>query len=270
MHPVFLAAAIVTAAAVLVMDAVGRDFGIEQRTVRRTVVAFLVGLPLSPLVDQYLKSPLTVLARELVWPAQFGPPPLAFFLLVLWIAPLVEEAAKLLPLALPEIGSALKRPGVPIEFGMVSGLGFGVGEAWYLAFSIAGSPSGSRVQQPLAWPAYVLVTYLAERVVVCFAHGVMTSVAVASVAMTSGAMTSEAMASQATAGSARGARAGASGYLRAVALHVLVNIGPLLSQTGIGGPLAPGLAMLLAIAVLWSVFERLRSAELDRLASGRK
>ena len=246
MHPVFLGAAVVTAAAALAMDAARRDRGME----RPGVAAFLIGLPLSPLVDQYVKSPLTALVQRLTWPGQAGPPPLTFFLLVLWIAPLVEEGTKLLPLAMPEIAASLRRPAASIELGMASGLGFGVGEAWYLALVIASARSGASLGRVEAALTSGLVAYLTERAVVCFAHSVMTSVAMTGVA--------------------RGALAGASGYLGAVALHALVNVSALLAWTGIGGPLAPDLALLVAIVALSVVFEKLESDQRDHLASGRK
>ena len=152
-------------------------------------------------------------------------------LLALWIAPVVEEAAKLLPLVLPDVRARLASPELPFRIGMASGLGFGLGEAWYVAWSISRAPAY------LSLPLLSLTGYISERLVVTFAHAVMTSVAVLGFA---------------------GRPSPPVGYVYAVALHASLNVGPLAYQLGLVGDPARNVLMLTSIVLLAVVFERAR------------
>lgn len=215
---------VVGAIAAWTWDAWSRD--------RNILIAFLIGLPLSALANVYVKTPVITGIERITWPSVSGSAPWRFLWLVLWVAPLVEEAAKLLPLAVPDIRQSLASPRMPFRYGMASGFGFGLGEAWYLAWGI----SQSRMDAGL--PFYYFTGFMSERLLVAFAHGVMTSVAVNGVA-SSGA-------------SAPG------GYAGAVALHALLNAGALAYQAGLIGSSASNIAMLVSIIVLAVVFERMR------------
>jgi hypothetical protein len=233
MYGIYWAAVIVTSVAAAVAIAVWQAWDRE----RNVLAAFVICLPLSALVNEYVKAPLISAIQIVAWPGRAGPAPWGFLLPVLWVAPLTEEAVKLLPLAIPDLGSSLDRPSSPLRYGMSSGFGFGVGEACYLAWGIAHTQVYARL------PFYFFAGYMTERLVVCFAHGVMTSAAMT--------------------GIARGGGAAARGYLGAAALHALLNVGALLYQARLAGPYAPNLAMLVSIVVLAAVFERLRSQALQ-------
>jgi hypothetical protein len=228
MYGIYWAAVIVTAVAGFVAVVAWRAWDKD----RYAFAAFAIGLPLSALVNEYVKAPLISAIQGVAWPGRAGPAPWGFLLAALWVAPLTEEAVKLLPLTIPGLRSSLDRPSSALKYGMGSGFGFGLGEAWYLAWGITHSQAYARL------PFYYFTGYISERLVVCFAHGVMTSVAMT--------------------GIARGGPAAAGGYLGAAALHALLNIGALLHQARLAGPYAPSLAMLVSLIVLAAVFERLR------------
>lgn len=228
MHGIYWAAAIVAAVVGLVAVVAWRAWNRDGSA----LAAFMMGLPLSVLVNTFVKTPLIRSIQRIAWPARTGPAPWGFLLSVLWVAPIAEEAGKLLPLALPRLRDSIVRPWSPLRYGMASGLGFGLGEALYLAWNIA------QIQTYADMPFYHFMGYMNERLMVSLAHGVMTSVAMS--------------------GIARGGPASAYGYLGAVGLHALVNVGVML-QARIPGPLAPNLGMLVSAVVLAVVFDRLRS-----------
>lgn len=199
---------------------------------RAVLAAFLTGLPLSFLVNGFVKTPITLAVERAAWPAE-DVAPWSFFLLALWIAPVVEEAAKLLPLGIPGVRAGLLHPESLLRIGLASGFGFGLGEAWYLAWSISRTPAYSSL-------AFLYFTgYVSERIIALPAHAVMTSVAFV--------------------GSSRGTSAWA-GYSYAVAIHAFLNVGPLAYQLGlIGHPVRSALT-LASIALLALVFGHLRQA----------
>lgn len=139
----------------------------------------------------------------------------------------------MLPLLLPDLRASLRAPGAPLLYGMATGVGFGVGEAWYLAWGIARTTGYSSL------PAYYFAGYASERLVVCFAHGVTASVAMA--------------------GIARGGDGQVRGHLGAVGLHTALNLGPMLRHARVAVPLLPELAMVAALILLSAAFVRLRA-----------
>lgn len=238
MYGIYWAAVIVTVLAGSAAAVAWRAWGTE----RNVLAAFVISLPLSALVNEYVKAPLIGALQSIAWPGRVGPAPWEFLLPVLWVAPLTEEAVKLLPLVIPDLRGSLDRPSSPLKYGMAAGAGFGIGEAWYLALGIA------RSQVYANLPFYYFTAYISERLVVCFAHGVMTSVTMT--------------------GIARGGAAAAGGYLSAAALHAMLNVGALLYQARLAGPYAPNVAMFASLIVLAVVFERLRTATSPRESAG--
>ncbi len=188
--------------------------------------AFMAGLPLSYLVNKFVKPPVILSIQRLAWPSAESPAPMTFALLILWVAPFVEEAAKLLPSAIPAIlpvqtprtlawpapsppcvdedgpapaghrdvpsarlrntpykfkpSSSTSSASKSFRFGMAAGFGFGLGEAWYLAWGIARTPGYGSL------PFSSHHGYIAERLVITFAHGVMTVLAVSRLPRPSG------------------------------------------------------------------------------------
>lgn len=86
--------------------------------------------------------------------------------LSLFYAPMIEEPAKWFSLVLPSLRKHLT-PKNAVAVALSVGLGFGVGEIWFLAERLSRSP------QIAALPFWQLGGFLLERVQVCFLHGAM-------------------------------------------------------------------------------------------------
>lgn len=136
-------------------------------------VGFAVALPFSPIVNLWMKKPLIELLlrkshvgqRAQDWPW--------------WIAALVlvtvgvcEEAIKVTPAVASSIRAAVRsrESAVPMAFSI--GLGFALGEVWYLA---AGLYLHDRATASL--PFYLLGGFLSERLATIFIHSFLSLVA---------------------------------------------------------------------------------------------
>ncbi|MGZ9234453.1 MAG: hypothetical protein ACXW4E_02930, partial [Anaerolineales bacterium] len=134
---------------------------------------------------------------------RLGPDMPLWFIVLIWLnAPVFEEAIKMLPMALPASRMFLRDASTALWAGFALGIGFGLGEAAYLAYGIAQSPAYK------ALPWHMFMGFASERLIVTFAHGLMTSIAVL--------------------GFHYGKRKALIGYLTAVGLHALINLGPIL------------------------------------------
>lgn len=233
---------------------------------RRWIVLLpvLVALPLSPLVNLFVKRPLYLGLQSLtgVPSAPISALPRWFLLLVHPVPPLTEEAVKLLPLAVPGI-RALLVPGMRggrgeagggraatggrsglVHLALAIGLGFGLGEAWWIAWGVA------RAGLHAGLPVYYFGGFINERLLVMFCHGAMTAVALRGIAL-----------SHAQAGP-HGRRVGAlaavlAGYAGAVLLHALLNVGAVLYQIGKLGPAGANLTLVASVLLLVVVLERI-------------
>jgi hypothetical protein len=174
------------------------------RSNRRYYGLVLAGLPLSFLVNRFIKIPaLTALATQTGIPLKLGLDAPWWFIIAVWLnAPLWEEAVKLLPLALPVSHRFRQDASQALCAGLALGMGFGLGEAAYLAYGIAQSPAYSHL------PWYLFTGFASERLIVTFAHGLITSLAVL--------------------GLFHGKSTALPGYLAAAGLHALINLGPML------------------------------------------
>jgi len=155
----------------------------------------------------------------------------------------VEEAAKLLQLTLPGVRAGLSTRESFLRTGMAAGFGFGLGEAWYVAWGI------SRTAVYSSLPFNGLTGYISERLMMTFAHAVLTALAVTGF---SGRSSTRSPAGSPTAFSA------ASGYIQAVGIHALINLGPLAYGLGLIGAPVRSLLTLTSIAALIVVFDRVR------------
>ncbi|HLO30892.1 MAG TPA: hypothetical protein VK249_17230 [Anaerolineales bacterium] len=131
----------------------------------------VLGLPLSAIANLILKRQAIVLVGQafhvppglgLASPAWF----LAFGVL---ITPLVEEPIKVLPLLLRQAWKMVTSQTSALWVGFVLGVSFGLGEELFLAYAIAQNPAYAS----LPWYAYT--GYFNERLLACFAHGVLTA-----------------------------------------------------------------------------------------------
>lgn len=154
---IYIAAAITTAAAVALHGYLILRLSKSQAR-GPLVVAALAALPLQPLAFYFVRLPLDALLRR-----AFGIGDLHSWATTFY-APLTEEPAKWLPLAIPLVWRALKPDNV-VPAAMAIGLGFGVGEIWFLAEQVA------RVPQYADLPFWMFGGFFGERLIVTFLHG---------------------------------------------------------------------------------------------------
>jgi uncharacterized membrane protein YhfC len=202
------------------------------RSNRRFYWLILTGLPLSLIGNRFIKTPvITSLAAWTDIPLKLGPDMPFWFIILIWLhAPLFEEAIKLLPMLLPVSRIFLKDASQALGAGFALGIGFGLGEAAYLAHGIAQSPAYSQL------PWHMFTGFALERLVVTFAHGLMTSIAVL--------------------GFHYGKRKALFGYLTAVGLHALLNLGPILLLLKLIPGTVSSMGTSMAILVAFVVFQK--------------
>lgn len=171
---------------------------------RRYYWLILAGLPLSLIVNRSIKTPvITSLAAWTGTPLKLTPEAPLWFVAAIWLnAPIFEEAIKLVPLIVPASRLFLQDASRALWAGLALGMGFGLGEAAYLAYGIAQSPAYNQL------PWHMFTGFASERLIVTFAHGLMTCIALT--------------------GFYYGKRKALFGYLSAVGLHALINLGPIL------------------------------------------
>ena len=130
---------------------------------RWLLVAFLIALPLQPLAFYWMRMPLHAGLTSLLGPGAL------LTGITLFYAPLTEEPAKWLVL------SFVRRHLTPenaIALALTIGLGFGIGELWFIAEQISRAPQYADV------PFYLFGGFLNERFIVCFLHGAFMAYAV--------------------------------------------------------------------------------------------
>ena len=215
---------------------------------RRLVSPFWAALPLSAMVNVAIKSGLI---EGVAWLAGISGPlglemPLWFLAFALMLAPVTEEAMKAVPVVVRKTREILAEPQGPMHVGMAIGLGFGVGEAIYLAWGI--SSSGQYAGE--AW--YTFGGFFAERLVVCLLHASLTAVLLYFAAKGRWIL----------------------GYGLAVSGHAVANFGALLFQAGVAGMGFTTAWLAVTIVLSAGVFEWLRkrsradAAHLDHAVEG--
>jgi len=235
MPSIYPAAIITTAVAVALV------WGLTQLAGRgngRLAWVALLTIPMVPVVNWWVKKPLLVVAGQAA-SKQGIETPSWFILFFFLLSPFTEEAFKALPLAIPQVSRRLDGLGSALWMGMFLGAGFGLGEIWFLAYGYARVPALS------GYPFWYFTGFLAERLVVIYAHGVMTAVVMV--------------------GALRGRLGLLGGYLAAVTLHALLNGGAMLHRLGLLDMVWTQIWTYAVGAVLFTVlFQRLYSAALDR------
>lgn len=127
-------------------------------------LAFLIVLPMQPLAFYLIRLPLN---NFLV--ARLGSTSRLYEWITLCYAPLTEEPAKLVPLLLPFVLRDIRKENFG-RYALAIGLGFGIGELWFVAARVAANPRFAAV------PFWQFTGFLNERLVVCLLHGVFVSV----------------------------------------------------------------------------------------------
>jgi RsiW-degrading membrane proteinase PrsW (M82 family) len=167
---------------------------------RPLALAFLVALPLQPLALYLVRLPLDGFLRTTFgitgWVA----------IASLFYAPLTEEPAKWLAAVVPAIRRAIDRS--PVSIALAVGLGFGLGEIWFLAHALVSAPNYPDL------PFWMFGGFTVERLEVCFLHGAFVAPAFVQLA--------------------RG-RPFWLGGLAGMALHFLLNFPIYLAQTDVFG-----------------------------------
>jgi hypothetical protein len=128
-------------------------------------LAFLIALPLQPLAFYLVRLPLNA------WlVSKIGSTSLTYEWITLFYAPLTEEPAKLVPLLVPFILRDIRRENF-VRYALAIGLGFGIGEMWFLAQRIAVNPQFASI------PVWQFTGFFNERLMVCLLHSAFVSVA---------------------------------------------------------------------------------------------
>ncbi len=209
---------------------------------RRLAWTALLTVPLSLVVNLWVKAPVyrAVASVAGVAPeAALAALPLWFLAFRLLLPPVTEEAVKVLPLLARTLRARLGDGRAALWLGMYLGLGFGIGEIGYLGWRLGEVPALA------GYPVWMYYGFLTERLLATFGHGVMTAVTLT--------------------GARSGARGATAGYLAAVGLHALGNLGALLGKMGTIGPAATQATVIAAFLLLVLVFLRLHG----RSARGR-
>lgn len=200
----------------------------------RSAWLILAGLPLSFIVNRFIKTPIIVtIAAWTGIPLKLRPGVPLWFIGLIWLnAPLFEEAIKLLPAVLLPRRRFPGEASQALSSGLALGMSFGLGEAIYLGYGLAQSPAYNQL------PWYMFTGFATERLVVTFAHGLMTSIAIL--------------------GLHHGKRNALFGYMTAVGLHALINLGPILLALKLIPSTVASIASYLAMLVAFIVFQNSR------------
>ena len=166
----------------------------------------LLGLPLSAIANLLLKPQATIIVGQTfhVQPGLGLAAPIWFLAFKVLVTPLVEEALKIMPLLLKPAWRMVANRASALWIGFVLGISFGLGEALFIAYAI----SQNAAYNSLPW--YAFTGFLNERIMTCFAHGVLTAVLVM--------------------GMQRGGWYILNGYLTALGLHLFLNTPTVLYQ----------------------------------------
>jgi len=231
---IYIAAFIATGISVLLWG--GLVYWLSKRK-WKYLALMLITLPFSTIVNLWIKKPVyDFLLSSLSVSSELSiTTPWWFLLFVLFLSPITEEAIKLSPLLARQARCMIDRSSA-LWIGMALGIGFGVGEIWYLAWQF------SMVPEFAGYPFYYFGSFIGERLAVVFIHGVITAVAVA--------------------GFLKGRKGLLIGYVGAVFLHALTNIGAMLYQIKLWDVTLASIYLFLPIVLAFFIFEHLRKKQL--------
>jgi len=128
-------------------------------------LAAALALPLQPLAFYLVRIPLDHWLA-----AQLGSTSATYNWLTSFYAPLTEEPAKLVPLLIPAICRDIRATNF-VRYALAIGLGFAIGEMWFIADRVAQVPALA------ALPFYQFGGYVVERLMTCVFHSAFVSVA---------------------------------------------------------------------------------------------
>lgn len=195
------------------------------RYIKYWYLYFIITFPLSTIVNLSIKKEIfqtMICLFNLSEESKFWP--LWFLALANFIAPLTEEAIKLLPIIFSEVRKSLQDRTKAYIFGLLLGTGFGIGEIWYLAYSLNLSKSAL-----VSGPFLYLIGFFSERVGAVLIHGALTAIVFFGYNKNF-----------------------IKYYFIAVAFHYLINIGAALYQRGLLSLEISAIPIMLSAVVLFS------------------
>ena len=194
----------------------------------------ILGLPLSTIANLIIKRQAIILVGQTfhVPPGLGLASPVWFLAFGVLVTPLVEEAIKVLPLLLRPAWKLVTSRTSALWVGFVLGVSFGLGEASFLAYAVAQNPA----YNSLPWYAYT--GYFSERLMACFAHGVLTAIVMI--------------------GMHREGRYVLYGYLAALGLHLCLNAPIAMYQFKWISFAVYNFSLLIPFILLAVIFERMR------------
>ncbi len=219
---------------------------LKLSTIPMFLFYLLLTMPFSLIVNLVIKKPtldflLAVFQIDNI-PKSW---PLWFLVIVHFIPPITEESIKIYPLLFPSIRKIINNRAVSFTLGSLLGLGFGIGEAWYLAFALTW-------QKPeFAWGFFLdLVGFFGERLTVAIIHGFMTGLVFLG-------FYDKKFLRQ---------------FILVITIHASLNIGAALYQTGrcslIFAALFSGVSAVILVYYIYILTEKLRK-ELDMKIHGK-
>jgi hypothetical protein len=157
MHGIYLTAAFTSAVAIALFGTLVHKLRLPANE-RLLWLAAAVALPLQPLAFYLVRVPLD---HWMI--AHLGSASATYQWLTSLYAPLTEEPAKLLPLLIPAIRRDIKADNF-VRYALAIGLGFAIGEMWFVAERIARAPAFAGM------PFYKFGGYVGERLMTCIFH----------------------------------------------------------------------------------------------------
>ncbi len=164
MHGIFIAAILTTGIALAIFGTLLRRLK-QPANGKLLLLAALIALPLQPAAFYFVRVPLDHWLTALLGSNS----PTLHWLVTLY-APVTEELAKLVPLLIPAIRRDLRQENFG-RYALAIGLGFAIGERWFLAETI------SRIPAFAGTPFYLFGGYVGERLMVCVFHSAFTGAA---------------------------------------------------------------------------------------------
>ncbi len=167
---IYVTATMVTLIVLFIVYLVARWGNLE---INKVSIAIIAGLPLSAIVNLLIKKPVILYMLKVSGlENHINTLPIHILILTLLVVGFSEEAIKMAPALLPPISKMLFRSKYyKIAFSWFIGVGFGLGEAYYIAYAISLSPAYS------GYPYYYFAGYMNERTIVCLIHGILTVLA---------------------------------------------------------------------------------------------
>jgi uncharacterized membrane protein YhfC len=222
----YIWAFIVTIAGLAILYLWVGHWGLKE--IRYFYLYLILNLPLSPLVNLAIKRPIGLKLLSLfnlsedpkLWPLWFLP-------IANLLAPLTEEAIKILPVIFSDLRRALKEKKQALVAGFVLGFGFGIGEAWYLAITFT-----QKMPEYATGSFLLLFGFFSERTMAVVVHGCMTAIVLMGFH-----------------------RNFLKYYLLAVLFHYLGNIGAALYQSGrVSGEVAYIPILVVVMLIFYYIF----------------